>query len=871
MKFPAASHLVAIMALLLSQSAQAASPSIWNGGGANDNWDNPANWSGNVPVPGTSYDLQFDGSTRLGPTNNFTAGSDFRNITFNAGASAFTLGGNALTLNGNITNSNSNLQTINLDMVLAAGAHSVATAGSGGDVTLGGNLSGTGDLSKNNTTGQLTLSGSNTFTGVFSTGGFVAGSSVRLANANALQNAVLSMTSSNPVIFASGIGNFTVSGITINNSLNLVDEAAAAVTLTIQGDGNQALGPARLFTGNGSAIFNMDAGGRQTFNTSAVANTVSYTINSGTVSLVQPGLLKSTNDVIINGGTLDLNQAAVATNNQTMGSLSGTGGTITTSGSVTTSVLTVNQATDGTFAGTIEQGTASGDVSLTKQGSATLTLSGANSYDGVTRINAGGALNIQNADALGTTANGTIVSTGAALEIQGGITVAEALTDVRGTGISNDGALRNISGTNTLSGLISMPLAMRINSDAGTLTLSGGVTAGGAALTVGGAGNTSVTSVLALGAGGGSTLTKDGSGTLTLSGANSYGGSTTISEGTVIAGTNSLSSTSGAFGSASSAITLGSASLSGSASIVTNGAFTIGRNITEVASPTNSSFSIGGIQTSGTSTYTGNIILTKATTLTSAAGGQVDFTGIISGVGINTTINGGGAVKLAGVNTYSGLTTISAGTLILASSGSINNSTGVNLGTFGSQGTLDLTSKASYSFGAGQTVSGYGTINIGTGKVVTIANLAPGNSPGQVNVTGNLVLTTTTTTELAGTGGVKGVDFDNTTVSEALTYGGTLSIVSFGGFNINQPGTYSLFDFASQSGNFSSVSVGATSLTFGASVWTGSDSGFDYSFALATGDLTVVPEPSTALLLVGALAAAVAFRRRRSEPHRALK
>jgi hypothetical protein len=56
-------------------------------------------------------------------------------------------------------------------------------------------------------------------------------------------------------------------------------------------------------------------------------------------------------------------------------------------------------------------------------------------------------LNIQNASALGTTAAGTSVTSGAALRIQGDITVgAEGLT-LNGTGVSGDGALRNISGT----------------------------------------------------------------------------------------------------------------------------------------------------------------------------------------------------------------------------------------------------------------------------------------------------------------------------------------------------------------------------------------------------------------------------------------
>ena len=122
----------------------------------------------------------------------------------------------------------------------------------------------------------------------------------------------------------------------------------------------------------------------------------------------------------------------------------------------------------------------------------TLILSGANTYSGATTVNAG-ALNIQNPTALGTTAAGTTVSSGAALQIQGGIAVgAEALT-LNGSGIANDGALRNISGDNSMSGAITLGSLSTIGSDAGTLTLSGDIS-------------------------GAFTLRKVGAGTLTLSG-----------------------------------------------------------------------------------------------------------------------------------------------------------------------------------------------------------------------------------------------------------------------------------------------------------------------------------------------------------------
>jgi autotransporter-associated beta strand protein len=164
-----------------------------------------------------------------------------------------------------------------------------------------------------------------------------------------------------------------------------------------------------------------------------------------------------------------------------------------------------------------------------------------------------------NATSSGTTAGGITVQNGAAVELANNITIGgEPINSLVGTGVANGGALRNIANnSSTYGGAITLGEGgARINSDSGgTLILTGGVVTGSSAgvvsgspfsstadLTIGGAGNTTVSSTAIIGYG---RLTKDGAGTLTLSAANTYIGATTVSNGTLaITSTGSINPTS---------------------------------------------------------------------------------------------------------------------------------------------------------------------------------------------------------------------------------------------------------------------------------------------------------------------------------------
>jgi autotransporter-associated beta strand protein len=108
---------------------------------------------------------------------------------------------------------------------------------------------------------------------------------------------------------------------------------------------------------------------------------------------------------------------------------------------------------------------------------------------------------------------------------------------LNGTGTAANGALENVSGNNTYSGLIALGTNSTIGSDAGALTLSntGTITGSGNNLILTGSGNGNLASIIGTGA---AAVTKSGSGTWTLTGANTYIGGTVVNAGTLVVGVN---------------------------------------------------------------------------------------------------------------------------------------------------------------------------------------------------------------------------------------------------------------------------------------------------------------------------------------------
>jgi autotransporter-associated beta strand protein len=148
-------------------------------------------------------------------------------------------------------------------------------------------------------------------------------------------------------------------------------------------------------------------------------------------------------------------------------------------------------------------GVISTDTIVTKAGAGTLTLSGTNTYTGQTNVNAG-TLAVTVNDALGTNAAGTVIASGATLDLQN---VTYSTTEA----ITNSGTLSTSTGTSSYAGTMTLGADATIDVDGTQLTISTAIGDGG----------------------NGYAITKDGNGTLVLSANSTYSGDTIISDGTL--------------------------------------------------------------------------------------------------------------------------------------------------------------------------------------------------------------------------------------------------------------------------------------------------------------------------------------------------
>lgn len=224
---------------------------------------------------------------------------------------------------------------------------------------------------------------------------------------------------------------------------------------------------------------------------------------------------------------LTVGEAGITSSLSAGGTVTNTAGQIILSNHSSQSLLTVhsNIVNNGTGAVLV--------INQGAPGSRTLLL-GTNTHTGGTLVSSG-ILEVRSNGALGTTGTVSVLD-GATLGLAEGMTLNRALASIAGLGDQGKGAIRNMSGNNIISGLITQTAPALLTADAGsqlTIQLATPATnaiAGSYGLTFGGEGTIAVNSRIAIGA---LPLIKNDSGRLILGGDNTYTGITSIYGGSV--------------------------------------------------------------------------------------------------------------------------------------------------------------------------------------------------------------------------------------------------------------------------------------------------------------------------------------------------
>lgn len=717
-------------------------------------------------------------------------------------------------------------------------------------------------------TGTTTLGGSNIFTGAT----LVNAGTLSLSNVNGLGSGATQSSSITVVSGAALNMGFTTNTLGNTNTISLAGTGISSAGSLTGSTSTDTLSNAIILTdhasigGTGTMILDgvISDGGNSYSLTKAGAGTITLTaantysggtsITAGTLGVTNTNALGTTGSLALSGsGILRINLAGDTLQNTSTISMAGTSDitaitgagltdtlsndiTMTGTHSITSTTATANlhlngnitnSASDLTFTGSgniqVLGSIGGGTGGLVKSGAGTLTLANANTYSGGTSVNAGTLL-VTDANALGTT--GTVaIATASTLSLNiGTATLANSDTltmagtaslinaSTSGTTTFNNAIVQSAAGTKVIS-----------TTNAGAVfLLTGGITNTTALLSFTGAGDTTVNGVIGGDVGG---LTKSGTGTLTLAGANTYTGITTISAGILSTGLLADGGVASGIGASTNAAT--NLVMSGGRLEYTGSTTTIDRNYTLTAATTNTI----GITNTGT-----NLIISGVSTATSGA----------------LTKAGAGTLTLSGNNLYTGLTTVSEGTLAagidnaLATGGLTVNGGIYAIGTHtdslgavtlidgsitGSTGVLTGSSYGVQNGSISAILAGSGILTKSTSGIVTLSGLNTYTGATRINagtlsvsmlddggLPSNIGASTTTAANLTLGGGT----LQYTGASATINRNYVLTTATSSGIEITSAGTNLTFSGASTNTTGALTKSGAGTLTFsGANLYTG--------------------------------------------------
>ena len=666
--------LITLTAFAVAGTAQAATET-WDGGhGSVSAWFANLNWADNT-APVDFDDLVFTGTARLSHSSygNFSGTGDAKinSITFDAAAGAFVIsngGGGTHKMLGDITNDSTNLQTINFPFQLNADVTANAAAG---DITIGGVISEDGSARSLIKSGSNTLSltGASTYTGTTD----INAGKLQLGNGGTTG----SLSTSSAIDIASNAAFMVNRTDTVTQG---TDFSSAAITgagyIVNAGDGTLVLDRANSHTGG--ARIGIDSTTSESA-TRVLQVTHSDALGTGRLEFFKSGTFELGADALTISNNVFSGNYSVAGNDKIIkldldGANTGTmSGTIDTRGGNFESFkMDVGAADTLTLSGNIYNG-AGGNAGITKIGDGTLIMSGTNTYNGQTRVNAG------------------------TLKLSGG----SAIEDIRDVFVDASGTL-DLNGSSET-----------INRLTGTGTID--TSAGNSTLTVGHNGATFQFDGTLTDTVGALKLSMNSAGQMTLTGASTYSGGTDIYNGTIVASDSAALGTGqvymGVTSGATQTLAIGADGVN-----IANNFFLQNSDSTHVIK----------LDSSGvghTATISGN--MTNQVTY----GGKWDFvvgaddTLTVSGVlqnggagGSGIDKDGAGTLVLSGANTYKGATRVNEGTLSLASGYNHSGTGAYTVGGVAGGGTLKIAD--------GVDISTH-SMTIGLGGVIS-----PGNSPG---------------------------------------------------------------------------------------------------------------------------------------------
>jgi autotransporter-associated beta strand protein len=691
------------------------------------NWSAAGNWlPTGVPSAGNIQTLNFNGSA----SNSYISTDDV--------TGAFSINQLNLNTSGALTIAASNTS----NYLLFGGTSPAINAMGSGTENISAQLSGAANLFASGP-GLLTLTGNDNYTGNTQ---ISAGTVTYSGNANSTGNGQLLVAAStgagNSQLNISTNGTIDVKVFTVGSvstGAGAVSQTAGTVNLVLAGSGSgyltigQNAGSYGAYTLSGGALNIGTAAGtrfgynggigvyEQTGGTLTITRYYDSNYQGGStgmsISTFTGGTLNGagaypilvddnsgSGPAYFNVGTLTGGNALVVSN-ATAG-LQITSSNNTTSASVAT--LNLNSGTVLLNAGSI---TALNSAASTI-GSATLNLNGATVQAGASNLNLISSTN-------GLQAN--IYNGGVVFDTQAyNSTVSANLVATTGNGIYKTSSFTATAGTNPGAGYIGAPVVTvsggggtgaqaiaNVNS-AGqisgfTLTCPGQGYSSGSALTftLSGGGASSPASPYTytlqptdLASNGTAGFTKIGSGTLTLSGANTYTGPTVISAGE---------------------LNVGSPEGSGYGPLGNGGTITFGGGSLQYSAQNQADYS-ARFNTTAAQSYsvdTNGQSVTFATGLTSQGGSLIKL--------------GQGTLTLTGASTYNGATTVTAGTLALASTASLGNTSltvaqGATFAPNPGSGNINIGSGSAISVRSG------GSLSMTDGNVGTLTISNPGNS-----------------------------------------------------------------------------------------------------------------------------------------------